>query len=41
MKAAEIVIVGLLWPPETGWVARRRNATMRATKHANTTLGVS
>lgn len=41
MKAAEMVMVGLMWPPEMGWVVRRRNATMIATKQANIMLGVS
>ena len=41
IKVADMVIVGFMWPPETGWVARRRSATMIATKQASKMFGVS
>ena len=41
IKVAEMVIVGFMWPPEIGCVARRRKATMIATKQASKILGVS
>ena len=37
---AESVIAGLMWPPETGLVARRRMAIRRATKQEITMFGV-
>ena len=39
-KAAESVIAGLRWPPETGPVARRRIVTRRATEQEIIMFGV-